>query len=124
MKDTANLKDGEQIVVRMTWSIDPTRLTYTIGRMLNGTPFAPGREYTLDCYHKEWCRINNEALGWNDMSTLADATAGQPILLHYELHGEERFQIVYKSFGGDVSYPASPERLGWMMLSDNLGNEI
>ena len=124
MNETANLKDGEQIVVRMTWSIDPTRPTYTIGRMVNGTPLVPGREYNLDCYRKEWCRINNEALGWNDMSTLADAPAGQPILLHYELHGKERYQIVYKSFGGDVSYPAIPERLGWMMLSDNLGEAI
>lgn len=123
MKDTANLKDGEQIVVRMTWSID-SRPTYTIGTMFNGTPLVHGREYNLDCYRKEWCRINNEALGWNDMTTLAEAPAGQPILLRYELHGKERFQIVYKSFGGDVSYPPSPERLGWMMLSDNLGEAI
>lgn len=124
MNETANLKDGEQIVVRMTWSIDPTRPTYAIGRMLNGTPFAPGREYKLDCFTKEWCRINEEASGWNDMSTLADAPACQPILLRYELHGKERYQIVYKSLGGDVSYPSTPVRTGWMMLSDNLGEVI
>jgi hypothetical protein len=120
MNETANLKDGEQMVVRMTWDVNP-QPTYTIGTMLNGTPLVHGKEYNLDCYRKEWCRINNEALGWNDMSTLAEAPACQPILLRYELRGKERFQIVYKSLGGDVSYPASPERLGWMMLSDNLG---
>lgn len=124
MKETANLKDGEQIVVRMTWSIDTTRPTYTIGRMFNGTPLVPGREYNLDCFTKEWCRINNAASGWNDMSTLAEAPACQPILLRYELRGKERYQIVYKSFGGDVSYPSTPVRTGWMMLSDNIGEAI
>jgi hypothetical protein len=123
MKDTANLKDGEQIVVRVTWDINP-RPSYTIGTMFNGTPLVPGREYNLDCFRKEWCHINNEASRWNDMSTLAEAPACQPILLRYERHGKERFQIVYKSFGGDVSYPPSPERLGWMMLSDYIGRAI
>lgn len=124
MKDTANLKDGVQIVVRMTWDIDPTRPTYTIGTIFNGKPLVPGREYYLDCFHKEWCRINNEASRWNDMSTLADAPACQPILLRYELRGKERYQIVYKSLGGDVSYPSTPVRTGWMMLSDNIGEAI
>lgn len=123
MNETANLKDGEQMVVRVTWDINP-RPAYTIGTMFNGTPLVPGREYNLDCYRKEWCRINNEASAWNDMSVLAEAPACQPILLRYELHGKERYQIVYKSFGGDVSYPLSPERLGWMMLSDNLGEAM
>lgn len=123
MKETANLKDGEQMVVRVTWNVNP-RPAYTIGTMFNGTPLVPCREYNLDCFRKEWCRINNEASAWNEMSTLAEAPACQPILLRYELHGKERYQIVYKSFGGDVSYPPSPVRLGWMMLSDNLGGEM
>lgn len=124
MKDTANLEDGEQMVVRMTWEVNPTRPTYTIGTMFNGTPFVPGREYNLDSFTKEWCSINKDASRWNDMSTLAEAPACQPILLRYELRGEERFEIVYKSLGGDVSYPPTPQRLGWMMLSDNLGETI
>lgn len=123
MAETATLREGEHFVVKLSWKVDP-RPYYTIGKIFMGDVLVWDKEYSLDSFDKEWCRINAHATGWQDMSTLADAPACQPILLRYELRGKERYEIVYKSLGGDISYPPTPQRLGWMMLSDNLGEAI